>query len=84
MLYMTVGIPSLWRLRKQFYKLEGIHKVDQRAGIALGHMRSSEEVIDQVKKNALFYKQLEEKKELQRKKDKINLEEVRSRLAKDN
>ncbi|MFZ5437476.1 MAG: hypothetical protein ACOZAK_00250 [Patescibacteria group bacterium] len=45
-----MNIPKYWRNREQYLRLAGIEKVDQAHGIGLAHMRSSAEVIEQVKK----------------------------------
>lgn len=76
-------IPSYWRSKNQRYSLEGIHKVDQQAGVTLAHMSSSPEVIEQVKRNVLAIKKLEEKRSLQDKKDSLSLKNVRSKLVKE-
>lgn len=68
-----MNIPKYWRNREQYLRLAGIEKVDQAHGIGLAHMRSSAEVIEQVKKlRAMMGEQL--------KKDSRDLESIRKEL----
>jgi hypothetical protein len=68
------SIPIHWRNRKQYLRLEGIEKVDQKNGIGLAHMRSSPEVIETILKRRAL-------REAQEQKDAQDLETVREQIS---